>query len=165
MPLYLLIAVVTLACAVQALRTKRLLISALWLAGTSALVALLIYLLGAPEVAVIELSVGAGLVTILFVFAINIAGEENFPTTTRIPRWLSWALIILSVGLLAWFILPRVLPAIPTSLEPAFSSTLWNQRGLDMLLQVALIFTGILGVVGLLTNPKIPHAETSGEEK
>ena len=43
-----------LVCAVQAIRTERLLVSALWLAGTSALVALFMYQLGAPEVAAIE---------------------------------------------------------------------------------------------------------------
>ena len=64
-------------CALMAVREERLLISALWLAGTSALAALVMYRLGAPEVAVIELSVGAGLVTVLFVFAINIAGEDT----------------------------------------------------------------------------------------
>jgi len=51
--------------------------SALWLAGVSALVSIMCYLLGAYAVAVIELSVGAGLVTVLFVFAISIAGEEG----------------------------------------------------------------------------------------
>jgi len=39
--------------------------------------AVLIYLLGAPEVAVIELSVGSGLVTVLFVFAFSITGETT----------------------------------------------------------------------------------------
>lgn len=165
MLLYILIVAVTLVCSIQALSAKRLLISALWLAGTSALVALLIYLLGAPEVAVIELSVGAGLVTILFVFAINIAGEETFPVSNRIPRPLSWAAVILSVLLLGWFILPRVFPVIPTPSEALFSTSLWDDRGLDMLLQVALIFTGSLGVISLLTTPAHANLEDHGERK
>ncbi|MDO9122475.1 MAG: NADH-quinone oxidoreductase subunit J, partial [Anaerolineaceae bacterium] len=73
---YVLISVGILACAILAISAKRLLISAIWLAVTSALVALMLFLLGAPQIAVIELSVGAGLVTVLFVFAINISGEE-----------------------------------------------------------------------------------------
>ena len=67
----------TLICALQAIRAPRLLVSALWLAGCSALLALSIALLGAPEVGVVELSVGAGLVTVIFVFAISVAGEET----------------------------------------------------------------------------------------
>jgi uncharacterized MnhB-related membrane protein len=86
MIVYGIIVVGLLVCAVQAVRVQRLLNSALWLAGASALVALLIYMLGAPEVAVIELSVGAGLVTVLFVFAINIAGEECSRLTLRAKR-------------------------------------------------------------------------------
>ena len=157
MVLQILIVAVTLICAFQALRARRLLVSALWLAGSSALVALMIYLLGAQEVAVVELSVGAGLVTILFVFAINIAGEETLPARSLIPRPLSWGLIIVSVLLLGWFILPRLLPVLPAPDSAPFSQVAWDQRGLDMLLQVALIFTGVLGVVGLLVDRKITH--------
>jgi uncharacterized MnhB-related membrane protein len=91
---YILIVIGLLGCAIQAVRASRLLISALWLAGASALTALLMYLLGAPEVAVIELSVGAGLVTVLFVFAINIAGEERLDIMPVMPRPLAWLLVV-----------------------------------------------------------------------
>ena len=171
MVLEILIVAVTLVCAFQALRARRLLVSALWLAGSSALVALLIYMLGAPEVAVVELSVGAGLVTILFVFAINIAGEESIPLHNLIPRPLAWGLVIVSVVLLGWFILPHLLPTTATPAATLFSQVAWDQRGLDMLLQVALIFTGVLGVVGLLVDRKTTHAAgekelaQTGEEK
>jgi uncharacterized MnhB-related membrane protein len=171
MMLQLLIVAVTLVCAFQALRARRLLVSALWLAGNSALVALIIYLLGAPEVAVVELSVGAGLVTILFVFAINIAGEETLPARSLIPRPLAWGLVVVSILLLSWFILPRLLPILPGPDAAPFSQVAWEQRGLDMLLQVALIFTGVLGVVGLLVDHKkaYPAGEHelvhTGEEK
>ncbi len=80
-----------LICAFMAFRTPRLLISALWLAGCSAILSILLYLMGAYQVAVIELSVGAGLVTVLFVFAISIAGDEidrgplDHPQTDRYP--------------------------------------------------------------------------------
>ncbi len=100
---YGLVLVGAIVCAIGAIRADRLLVSALWLAGASALVALMMYLLGAPEVAVVELSVGAGLVTVLFVFAINIAGEEATRARSPIPRPLAWGLIILSVLLLGWF--------------------------------------------------------------
>ena len=51
-------------------------------------------LLGAPEIAVIELSVGAGLVTVLFVFAINLTGEENLDAKRMMPKPLAWGLLI-----------------------------------------------------------------------
>lgn len=150
----LLIAVGILAAAVFAVRAKRLLVSAIWLAVTSALVALTAYLLGAPQIAVIELSVGAGLVTVLFVFAINIAGEESMTLKPILPRPLAWGLIVIAAGLAIYLLLPK-LGLIPTTVQdPSAGAILWVSRYLDILLQVALIFSGVLGVLGLLSSGK-----------
>jgi uncharacterized MnhB-related membrane protein len=142
----------TLICALQAIRAPRLLVSALWLAGCSALLALSIALLGAPEVGVVELSVGAGLVTIIFVFAINVAGEETIGLTSVVPRPVAWALMCLFAILLAWLAIPRLVsPALPRDALP-FLRALWDERSLDTVLQVALIFSGVLGSLGLLAD-------------
>lgn len=148
--LYILIVIGTLVCAIQAIRSFRLLVSALWLAGTSALVSLMLFLMGAPEVAVIELSVGAGLVTVLFVFAINLTGHEKLGFTFVIPRPVSFVLIALAVILLGYFILPNVQPALPALAGLDFRTTLWQSRTLDVFLQIVLIFAGVLGVLGFL---------------
>jgi uncharacterized MnhB-related membrane protein len=149
-----LIVVGLLICAIQAVRAQRLLLSALWLAGSSALVALMLYLLGAQEVAVIELSVGAGLVTVLFVFAINIAGEEALPIQTIVPKPLAWAMVFASILLLIWMNLDLVgiKVDIHQPLGNLFSTVLWENRVLDVLLQMGLIFCGVLGVLGLLAE-------------
>jgi uncharacterized MnhB-related membrane protein len=155
---YVLIVVGMIGCAIQAIRVRRLLMSALWLAGCSALVALLMYLMGAPEIAVIELSVGAGLVTVLFVFAINIAGEEARTVRRIIPAPLSWLLVAISAVLLAWFTLPGLAGMVGSPAQPDFAAVLWGDRQLDMLLQTVLIFAGTLGVIGLLSDARKPHA-------
>lgn len=157
---YVLIAVGILACAILAISAKRLLISAIWLALTSALVALMLFLLGAPQIAVIELSVGAGLVTVLFVFAINIAGEEVIGLRSALPLPLVWASIALAGGLLIFFIL-RSLGFVqsPAALSDMAVTVLWQERYLDFLLQVVLILAGVLGVVGLLSHSKDQHIE------
>jgi uncharacterized MnhB-related membrane protein len=152
-------------CAIEAILTKRLLISALWLAGTSALVALTLYLLGAAEVAVVELSVGAGLVTVLFVFAINIAGDEQISNTTIVPKPLAWGLVIVSVILLAWLTLSNFGIQLPTPETSSFSQVLWHDRGLDLLLQAMFIFAGVLGVIGLIADSKQSHQTNNSEEK
>ncbi len=141
-----------LLCAVQAIRAARLLVSALWLAGASAAVSLLMYMLGAAEVAVIELSVGAGLVTVLFVFAINIAGDEPIGLRSRVPRPIAWVVTLASLVLLGWLALPHVGVALPVPGAEPFATVLWDNRAADVLLQVALIFAGVLGVVGLLAE-------------
>jgi len=150
-----------LVCSVMALKVSRLLVSALWLAGSSALVALMIFMLGAPEVAVIELSVGAGLVTILFVFAINIAGEEAVSVKALLPKPLAWGLILLAVFLLGWLCLPGLAGVLPVIEARSFAAVMWGDRSLDALLQVVLIFAGVLGVLGLLADGK-PAAPEGG---
>ena len=141
-----------LICAIQAIRAERLLVSALWLAGCSAFLAVAIGLLGAPEVGVVELSVGAGLVTVIFVFAINIAGEETSVSGPLVARPLAWGLLGLFGFLLIWLIIPRVpAPGTQTDSLP-FLRAVWEERSLDTVLQVALIFSGVLGSLGLMAE-------------
>ncbi|MCL5995706.1 MAG: NADH-quinone oxidoreductase subunit J [Chloroflexi bacterium] len=166
--LFALIVAAAVLCAVQALRSARLLVSALWLAGTSALIALLLYLMGAHEVAVVELSVGAGLVTILFVFAISVAGDEVIDLHNIVPKPLAISLVVLAALLMAWLVLrqPGTVQGQPSEegFQPAAETTvtaladaLWQQRGLDALVQVVMIFSGVLGMLGLLAGAKTAH--------
>ena len=149
--------IVTVAFAAQALRARRLLYSALWLAGSSAVLATALYQLGAPMVAVIELSVGAGLVTVLFVFAINVAGEEGTIGPPVVPVWAGGTAVLVAAG-----------PDRGTGPadarcrgEPAWRRApspkrLWQARGLDVLVQIVLIFAGVLGLLGLLAETGAP---------
>lgn len=138
--------------AFQAIRSHKLLTAAVWLAATSAILAIVLYRLGAREVAVIELSVGAGLVTILFVFAIAIAGDEAMQAKPIVPRLLGLALVLAVVGLLGWFGTPPDAAATAVA-TPGFTQVLWEERGLDVLMQLVLIFAAALNVVHLLENP------------
>lgn len=151
-----------LVCAIQAIRSQRLLMSALWLSGTSALVSLLLYMLGAPEVAVIELSVGAGLVTVLFVFAINIAGEEAINLRSTLPRVLIWTTIVAATALVGWMMFPGfAAPASVPVAEPPFATILWVDRRIDVLLQVVLVFSGVLGMLGLMSEGRAAQQKES----
>jgi uncharacterized MnhB-related membrane protein len=149
----LLVVAALLACAFQAVRGTRLLVSALWLAVTSAAVSVLMYMLGAAEVAVIELSVGAGLVTVLFVFAINIAGEEP-PVAVRslVPAPLAAVVALCAIGLGAAMALPNLRVESAVVQPDRFAKVLWEDRSLDVMLQLVLIIGGVLAVIGLLTE-------------
>ncbi len=147
-----------IASALFAIRARRLIVSALWLAGCSALVSIIFYVIGAREVAVIELSVGAGLVTVLFVLAISVAGEEKIDLRSFVPKPIAWVLIIGSMGLLALMVIPSI-GAVPSTTEPSFSVVLWQQRGLDALVLSGLIFAAVVGLLGLLAEAKVPARE------
>ena len=163
MSLLILIAL-TVVFAAQAIRAPRLLNSALWLAGVSAMVSLICYLMGAHQVAVIELSVGAGLVTILFVFAISISGEAEIENNTVLPRPLIWGLTALYIALLAWYLLPASFVGVTVVPEAPLSVVLWETRALDMLVQVVLIFCGVLGLLGILGEAKAPITGSLADE-
>lgn len=144
-----------LFCAFRTIRAHRLLTAALWLAGTSALLAVVLFLLGAPQVAVIELSVGAGLVTVLFVFAISIAGEDAIDAPPLPPRRMAAGLVLLTVLLIWWLVRPLT-PTEATGAVPSFAAMFWEMRGLDALVQVVLIFAGVLALLGLLREERVP---------
>ena len=160
---YVLVAVGILVCAILAITSKRLLVSAIWLAVTSALAAIMFYLLGAVQVAVIELSVGAGLVTVLFVFAINISGEEALNLSPLMPKPLAWGLVVIAVGLAIYLTIRGGIFSLPLTQATETPSILWSARNLDLLLQSALIFSGVLGVLGILSEGK-PEIQKEDEE-
>lgn len=144
-------------CALMAIRAGQLLSAALWLAGVSAQTAALIYLLGAPIAAVLELSIGAGLVTVLMVLAISSAGSDALRAPPMVPRLWAVSITLILVLLVFGFTVPlRIAP--PAIDQPALAVTLWQDRSADMVLQAALIFTGLLTVLGLLADaPSVLH--------
>jgi uncharacterized MnhB-related membrane protein len=169
MLLYVILVSAMILCALCAIRARQLLTSVIWLAGLSALASILLYAMGAPEIAVIELSVGAGLVTVLFVFAIGIAGEITRDLASIVPRWLAWTMSIAAVVLLGWLVWPGALDnatsAGATIVEAAYSATLWEARAVDMGVAILLVFVGVLGMLNLLPPTHQGPQASSGSAK
>ncbi len=157
--------VVSVVFAYLAIRAKRLIVSVLWLAGVSALLSVVFYIFGAHQVAVIELSVGAGLVTVLFAFAISVAGDEITSSAKVLPEPLSFVIAILFVLVLGMYASSLGYhPSASLATESNLADVLWQERGLDMLVQVVLIFSGVLGLIGLLAETKAPLDGSVAEE-
>ena len=149
-------------CAYRAIVAKRILSATIYLACISALVSAVIYLLGAAQVAVMELSVGAGLVTVLLVYALSVVGDDALDPASVIPKPLAFGVVGLTVvllGLMAYPAIQRNLDQGATTL----ASALWQNRVLDVWIQIVLIFSGVMGVLGLLSeqtsnkNKEIPQ--------
>ncbi len=149
MVMEIILVVVAAFCGIQAVRAVHLLHAALWLAGVSVAAALLLYLVGAYIMAVIELSVSVGLVTILLVFAISMVGADSpdKPVARPINLPLVAAMLLLVIGLTIPLLGSRGTPE-----SDSFSVVFWQQRQADVFAQIALIFAGVLGVLGLLAD-------------
>ncbi len=138
-------------CAYRATVAKRILSATIYLACVSALVSAVLYLLGAPQVAVMELSVGAGLVTVLLVYALSVVGDDALDPASVIPKPLAFVLVgavALGLGIMAF-------PAVQTTVGSnslSLAVVLWRDRVLDVWIQIMLIFSGVMGVLGLLSE-------------
>jgi len=131
--------------------TQRLLSSILFLACVSALVSVVLFLLGAQQVAVVELSVGAGLVTVLLVYALSVVGDDARDQISVISKPVALGLVALDLLLAGVLVFPLVEPSLNVS-SFSLAVVLWQQRVLDVWIQIALIFSGVMGVLGLLSE-------------
>jgi uncharacterized MnhB-related membrane protein len=154
---------VVLFAAILILRSKSLLLSALWLAGVSVSLSVLLYMFLARHVAVIELSVGAGLVTILLIFAIGVAGDDLVEQNSVVPRSIAGLFILVSVAFVSAYFRPfdeLFSKAILLNSPSAFL----QERSLDLVIQIIVIFSGVLGLVGILAESKAPLDHPMADE-
>jgi NADH-quinone oxidoreductase subunit J len=147
----LLVMLTMFACA--AVFVKDLVRAALSLAVMSALLAVLLYRMNSPYAAVFELSVVAGLITVLFVTTIALTGEHEVHET-GLPIYVFTISLIL-FGLIDILVTQRLFAASPmvgkTAYE-SFGTTLWGTRALDLLGQMAVMLGGVFGVLALLRD-------------
>jgi uncharacterized MnhB-related membrane protein len=146
-------------CAYRAIVARRILSATIYLACISALTSIVVYLLGAAQVAVMELSVGAGLVTVLLVYALSVVGDDALDPASVIPKPLAFGVVGLVTIILGWM----AFPAIPAYFERGsmtLAVSLWQSRVLDVWIQIALIFSGVMGVLGLLSEQTPTRTES-----
>lgn len=135
-----------------AVLTPTLLRGAVALAAASATLTLIMFQMGAPLAGVFELSVCAGLITVVFVSTISLTTPKDKPqvaarSKARLRAFVPLFLVLAQVGLVLWLVgLPALQPAAATA-EHDVRSVLWGERRLDLLGQVLMIFVGVFGVV------------------
>jgi uncharacterized MnhB-related membrane protein len=137
--------------AYRAIVSTRILVSTIYLACVSALISVVLYLLGAAQVAVMELSVGAGLVTVLLVYAVSVVGDDALDPASVIPKPLALTVVGLAIFMVGWMVYPSIQTAETTG-PVDLASVLWGTRVLDVWIQLVLIFSGVMGVLGLLSE-------------
>lgn len=131
---------------------KDLLYVAVSLAATSAVLAVALFCFGANIAGVFELSVCAGLITVLFVSTVSMTKDSDQKVETRFGRWFILLFVLIFAGLVYFIMqwLPHALPALGA--HPAsgnFQQVFWEIRSSDILGQVALILAGVFGILAL----------------
>lgn len=148
-------------CAYRAIVAKRILSATIYLACISAFVSATLYLLGTAQVAVMELSVGAGLVTVLLVYALSVVGDDAMDPASVIPKPLAFSVVGMVAIILGWMVFPAIQKTVHIG-SVNLVDVLWQNRVLDVWIQIALIFSGVMGVLGLLSE-KVPGGKEEVE--
>jgi NADH-quinone oxidoreductase subunit J len=130
------------------------------LAVTSAIITILMFRLDSPLAAVFELSVCAGLITVVFISTISLTKplthqEVIERSRERWKRYWPLPIIITAVGIgLAFMNMPKDLSIFRSTSTLDVRQVLWNLRQLDIFGQIIIIIAGALGIVVLFEEKK-----------
>ncbi len=154
------ILVLLVLAALWTVMTRSLLRSAIGLALTSAVLTIVMFRMRAPLAGVFELSVCAGLIPVLFISVISLTQPLTYKEIlvhmkVRLKRFWALPLIVIILGIVLAFVSVKVkanvlLPANQTDAR----SLLWHLRQFDLLGQIIILFSGVIGVVVLFKERK-----------
>ena len=154
--IYVLLGLLVLA-ALGTVLTPTILRAAIGLAVTSALLTVVMFLLDAPLAGAFELSVCAGLITVVFASAISLTQRQAKPVLEERKQahartFLPVLGVVAWVGVLLWLANYALKVNLPTPDATDVRSVLWNLRRLDLVGQILIIFAGVFGVVILFKD-------------
>jgi NADH:ubiquinone oxidoreductase subunit 6 (subunit J) len=137
---------------ILAILSKDLIKSAISLALASLFLGILFFQMNAPYAGVFEISVVAGLITVLFMLTIALTKAEGDVRESKLAR-LIFPLVFVAFILIDVLVMKGLLqkvPALPeTSESGAFGDVLWKQRTFDLVGQLAIILAGVFSVLAL----------------
>ena len=149
----IIILIFMIASALWAVMARSLLRSAIALALTSVLVSVLMFKMNAVLAAVFELSVCAGLISVLFISTISLTQPltrdevvKHMKERFKRFRYLPLIIVIVGIVLSLFTVKPKVTLPLP-ELETNVRRVLWDIRRLDMVGQVIILLAGVFGVV------------------
>jgi NADH-quinone oxidoreductase subunit J len=140
--------------------TVRLIRAVFGLGLTSAILSIIMFRLNSPLAAVFELSVCAGLISVIFITTVSFTQrltQDRLPLRKkeRFARfWLLPFIIIITAGVLYTCIKPVsfIVHQPVQNVDARFM--LWNNRHLDLLGQIAALLVAAVGVVALFKERK-----------
>lgn len=144
--------ILLLIFAVLAILLRDLLKSAISLAVASLLLGIVFFRMNAPYAGVFEISVVAGLITVLFVLTIALTKAGDEVRESKLANWvfpLVFVAFIVIDALVMKSLLGKV-PALASGAETgSFGDVLWKARTYDLVGQIAVILAGVFAVLAL----------------
>ena len=137
---------------VLAILLKDLLRSAISLAVASLLLGIVFFKMNAPYAGVFEISVVAGLITVLFILTIALTKTGDEVRESRLVNW-AFPLVFIAFIVIDALVMKSLLGKVPALASGAESGTfgevLWRGRTFDLVGQIAVILAGVLAVLAL----------------
>ena len=155
MNLILALLIILIIAALMVVFSSRLLLAAISLAVTSIMVTLLMFKLNSPIAAVFELSICAGLITVIFITTISFVKpveQEDLKEDNkrRIKKYVGLPIILIVVGVATKFLIKPLTLSLPAVMqETNVANVLWNLRQVDLLGQAIILLVGVFGIVVL----------------
>jgi len=137
---------------VLAIVLKDLLRSAISLAVSSLLLGIVFFRMNAPYAGVFEISVVAGLITVLFILTIALTKSGDEVRESRLVNWVFPVVFVAFIVIDALVMkgLMGKIPALAAGAESGtFGDVLWRGRTLDLVGQIAVILAGVFAVLAL----------------
>lgn len=124
---------------------------------------LILFNLGSPMAGIFELSVGAGLITVLFILTISLTRPLTREAQTErqkkhYRRFFVLPIIILILAVLFYLNREQWMSAFtfnPVKDNATVGNILWETRGLDLIGQIGILLVGVFGVVVLFKRGKM----------
>ncbi len=151
MHLQLFLLICLLAFSIMAVMLRDLLKSAICLAAGSIFLAILFFRMDAPYAGVFEISVVAGLVTVLFITVITLTRGESEVKESKAPIYIFpvFFVIFILIDLLIMMNLGGQIPVLHNAAEGSFREVLWGRRTFDLVGHIGIIFAGVFAVLAL----------------
>ena len=153
MTLTVLLLILLLLAGFYSILSRSLVKAAIGLAAVSAILTILMFTLSSPLAAVFELSVCAGLITVIFVSVISMTKTSAPGDSVDIePNHYRKYIPLFILGALLWWAMRSFLDDVPiaivsTDMRPDMGHALWELRRIDVFAQLAVLFVGVYAVV------------------
>jgi NADH-quinone oxidoreductase subunit J len=167
--LFFILALVAVGTAMGMLLSRNAVYSALFLVLNFITVAVFYLLLGAPFIAMSQITVYAGAIMVLFLFVIMLLGAESLPQAEVLPwqRPFAIGLAVILVSEAAYLLITRATTNMPVPLPGEAPNTMANLRELGMTLfsqyllpfevTSILLLVAMVGAIVLIRKEKRVH--------